>query len=120
MTNLEFHAVYHSDDARIAVFSYKQRKGATPVLFWNGNKNVQVVSAITFRQGVGKECCTTLVTWLIVLRTREDLSWRRYGLGSTFMIVPVIKLCVIDRKMAVSPVDNKQSINATHKTLPKK
>jgi hypothetical protein len=91
----------------------------TPVLSWNGNKNVQVVSAITFRQGVRQECCTALVTWLSVLRTRKDLSWQRYGLG-TFMIVPVIKLlCVIDGSMAVSPVDIK-SKNATHKTLPKK
>ena len=55
-----------SHDARIAIFGYKQRKGATPLLSWNGNKNVQVVSAITFRQGIGKECYTALVTWLSV------------------------------------------------------
>ena len=54
------------------------------------------------------------------LRTRKDLSWQCYGLG-TFMIVPVIKLRAIDGRMAVSPVDIKQSKNATApKTLPKK
>ena len=59
------------------------------------------------------------MTWLNVLRTREDLLWRCYGLG-TFMIVPVIKLCVVDGRMTVSPVDIKQSKTPTSQTLPKR
>ena len=109
-------------DAMIAIFRYKNKTGSKPVLSWNGNRRyVETVSAIAFRQGVGKECCMALATWLSVLQTpRDDLSWRRSGMD-TFMIVPVIKLCVIDGgRQAVSPVDLKQSKTAKRKALPKK
>ena len=106
-------------DAIIAIFRCKNKTGSKPSLSWNGNKYANIVSTITFRQGIGKECCTALVTWLRVSRTRDDLSGRRSGMG-TFMIVPVIKLCVIDERKAVSPVDLKQSKTAKHQALPRK
>ena len=61
-------------DATIAIFRCKNNKGSKPVLSWNGNKFVEVVSAITYCQGSDRECCTALITWLSVSRTRDDLS----------------------------------------------
>ena len=62
-------------DATIALFRCKNTKGSKPVIAWNGNNFVEVVSAITYRQGSDRECYTALITWLSVSRTRDDLSW---------------------------------------------
>ena len=93
--------------------------GSKSVISWNdGNNFVEVVSASTYRQGSDIVCCTALIIWLSVSRTRDDLSWRRSGMG-TFMIVPVIKLRVIDGRKAVSSIDQKHSTTAKRKALPK-
>jgi hypothetical protein len=48
-------------DASIAVLGLKTSIGATPIASWHNNRNVKVISAITYRQGKGLQSCTALI-----------------------------------------------------------
>lgn len=101
------YSVHH--DVTIAVLGLRMQKGTNAVPSWRNNKNVKVISAITYRQGKGVECSSALITWLCVSQAEDSTpmrieTWRRCGIG-TFMLIPVIKICVIDGKKATSTVD---------------
>ena len=95
-------------DISIVLICLKMAKDANSLATWRNNRGVKVISAITFRQGKKEEACSALITWMYVTKFEDcnraqTLTWRRVGLG-TFMLIPVIKLCVIDGRNAMAQV----------------
>ena len=92
----------------------KGKSDASPLPSWRDNKNVSVISGITFRPGTEGESCKALIKWLSVSDSKETNllkdNWRRHGVG-TFMVVLVIKLCVIaGRHVATKKQTDSQAV----------
>ena len=88
----------------IAIFGLNKQHGTKQQpssKSWYKNKQVEVIAGITFRQGRDKDLCKAIIIWVSVSQSTLHHPWARLGLG-TFMLIPVIKLCVIDGRKAVA------------------
>ena len=85
-------------DATIALIRSKKNKKGIVTVCWAKNRIVEVISAITFCQVTEENSVNALVTFMGVIHN-DTMSWRRLRMG-TFLLVLVLKLCVVDKAKA--------------------